>query len=455
MQQKENILQAIGNTPLVKLLKLTKNLAPEIFAKLEYFNPSGSVKDRIALEIIEDAERDGRLRPGGTIIEATTGNTGISIALVAAVKGYKCIFVVPDKISIEKVQLLRAYGADVIITPDAVPHDSPESYTEVAKRIVRETPNSILANQFFNPKNFETHYKTTGPEIWEQTQGKITHFIAGIGTGGTISGIGKFLKEQNPEIKIIGVDPKGSILREFFITKKVTQNFFPYKLESIGADWIPGTLHIEYIDEIMEVTDRDAFLTARKLTTEEGIFAGGSSGAVVSAALKLAQNLSVENLIVALLPDSGERYLSKIYNENWMRENGFFIPEKVTIRYVLQSKSKKLPELISIDINDTVQHALDLFKEHDISQIPVFEQNKPVGSIEDSELMAAVLENSTLISKNVSSVMKPTFPIIGIDSPIERAIELLTKKTSAILVEEKKKIIGIITRYDIIEFITK
>ncbi|RCK72039.1 MAG: Cystathionine beta-synthase [Ignavibacteriae bacterium] len=455
MQQKENILQAIGNTPLVKLLKLTKNLAPEIFAKLEYFNPSGSVKDRIALEIIEDAERDGRLRPGGTIIEATTGNTGISIALVAAVKGYKCIFVVPDKISIEKVQLLRAYGADVIITPDAVPHDSPESYTEVAKRIVRETPNSILANQFFNPKNFETHYKTTGPEIWEQTQGKITHFIAGIGTGGTISGIGKFLKEQNPEIKIIGVDPKGSILREFFITKKVTQNFFPYKLESIGADWIPGTLHIEYIDEIMEVTDKDAFLTARKLTTEEGIFAGGSSGAVVSAALKLAQNLSVENLIVALLPDSGERYLSKIYNENWMRENGFFIPEKVTIRYVLQSKSKKLPELISIDINDTVQHALDLFKAHDISQIPVFEQNKPVGSIEDSELMAAVLENSTLIAKNVSSVMKPTFPIIGIDSPIERAIELLTKKTSAILVEEKKKIIGIITRYDIIEFITK
>lgn len=455
MSHIENILQTIGNTPLVKLNKLAKDLNPNIFLKLEYFNPSGSVKDRIALEIIEDAERDGRLRPGGIIVEATTGNTGISLALVANLKGYKCIFTVPDKISNEKVQLIRALGAEVIITPDSVPHDSPETFTEVAKRIVRETPNSILANQFYNPKNFEAHYKTTGPEIWEQTEGKVTHFVAGIKTGGTISGVGKFLKEKNPNIKIIGVEPKGSIIREFFITKKIPHNFSPYKVEGIGADWIPGTLHIEYIDDIIEITDRESFLTARKLTREEGIFAGGSSGSAVAAALKLASNLTEKDVIVVLLPDSGYRYLSKIYNENWMRENGFFIPEKITIRFVLQSKSKKIPELIQIDVNDTVQHALDIFKSYDVSQIPVFEKDKPVGTIYDSEIMAAVLEDPLLISKNIKDVMKQALPIIGIDSPIEHAVELLTRKSSAILVEEKKKIVGIVTRYDIIEFTTK
>lgn len=455
MNPKANILQAIGNTPLVKLNKLAKDLKPSIFVKLEYFNPTGSVKDRIALEIIEDAEKDGRLRAGGTIVEATTGNTGISLALVANLKGYKCIFTVPDKISDEKVQMLRAFGAEVIITPQAVPYNSSESFIEVAKRIVRETPNSILANQFYNPKNFEAHYKTTGPEIWEQTQGKITHFVAGIKTGGTISGVGKYLKEKNHDIKIIGVDPKGSIIREFFITKKVPKNFSTYKVESIGLDWIPGTLHIEYIDDIIEITDRESFLTARRLTREEGIFAGGSSGAVVAAVLKLSKDLNENHSIVALLPDSGYRYLSKIYNENWMRENGFFIPEKITIRYVLQSKSKKIPDLISIDINDTVQHALDLFKSYDISQIPVFDKDKSVGTIEDSEIMAAVLEDPSLKNQNIKGLMKSALPTIGIDSPIAHAVELLTRKCSAILVEEKKKIVGIVTRYDIIEFTTR
>lgn len=455
MKLKDNILQAIGNTPLVKLNKLTKNLSVEIYAKLEYFNPSGSIKDRIALEIIEDAERDGRLRPGGTVVEATTGNTGIGLALISSLKGYKCIFTVPDRISPEKVQLLKAFGAEVIITPDSVPYNSPESYIEVAKRIVRETPNSILANQFYNSKNFEAHYKSTGPEIWEQTQGKITHLVTGIKTGGTISGVGKFLKEKNKDIKIIGVDPKGSILREYFNTKKISKNFSPFKVEGIGANLIPGTLHTDYIDEILEVTDRESFLTARRLTREEGIFAGGSSGAVVSAALKIATNLTREHTIVAILADSGYRYLSKIYNENWMRDNGFFIPEKITIRFVLQSKSKKIPDLISIDINDTVQHALDLFKNYNVSQIPVFDIDKPVGTVEDSDLMVAVLENSSLLDNKIKSVMKPTLPILGIDSPIEHAIELLTRKSSAILIEEKKKIVGIITRYDIIEFTTK
>lgn len=455
METKQSILNTIGKTPLVKLNKITKGYKPEILVKVEFFNPGGSVKDRIGLEIIEDAERDGRLRPGGTIVEATSGNTGIGLALAAAVKGYKCIFTIPDKMSNEKVQLLRAFGAEVIITPTAVPANSPESYIEVAKRIVRETPNSILANQFFNPKNPEAHYKTTGPEIWEQTDGKITHFVAGIGTGGTISGVGKFLKEKNPKIKIIGVDPKGSIIRDFFLTKKIPTSLTQYKVEGIGEDWIPGTLHIEYVDEIFEITDKESFTLAIRVTREEGIFIGGSSGAAIAGALKLAESLTENDIVVALLPDSGERYLSKIYNDNWMKENGFLIPEKITVRFVLQGKSKKIPQLITIDKNDTIQHALDLFKTHDISQIPIFEKGQPIGSIEDSAVMAAVLENQTLLTRSVSIIMQPTFPIIGIDAPIEHAIELLTKKNSAVLIEEKKKIVGILTRYDVIEYLSR
>lgn len=455
MEIKQSILNTIGKTPLVKLNKITKGYKPQILVKVEFFNPGGSVKDRIGLEIIEDAERDGRLRPGGTIVEATSGNTGIGLALAAAVKGYKCIFTIPDKMSNEKVQLLRAFGAEVIITPTAVPANSPESYIEVAKRIVRETPNSILANQFFNPKNPEAHYKTTGPEIWEQTDGKITHFVAGIGTGGTISGVGKFLKEKNPKIKIIGVDPKGSIIRDFFLTKKIPTSLRQYKVEGIGEDWIPGTLHIEYVDEIFEITDKESFTLAIRVTREEGIFIGGSSGAAIAGALKLAESLTENEIVVALLPDSGERYLSKIYNDNWMKENGFLIPEKITVRFVLQGKSKKIPQLITIDKNDTIQHALDLFKTHDISQIPIFEKGQPIGSIEDSAVMAAVLENQTLLSRSVSIIMQPTFPIIGIDAPIEHAIELLTQKNSAVLIEEKKKIVGILTRYDVIEYLSR
>ena len=454
-QIKENILQTIGNTPLVKLNKITKGYKPQILVKVEFFNPGSSVKDRIGFEIIEEAERDGRLRSGGTIVEATSGNTGVALALAAAVKGYKCIFTMPDKMSSEKIMLLRAFGAEVIITPTAVPHESPESYTEVAKRIVRETPNSILANQFFNPKNPEAHYKTTGPEIWEQTGGKVNYFIDGAGTGGTISGVGKFLKEKNPGVKIIIADPKGSILREFHQTKKIPDTFSPYKVEGIGSDWIPGALHIEYVDEIIEVTDRESFLMARRLTREEGIFVGGSSGTNLAAALKLAERLSEEDVVVVLLPDTGERYLSKIYNDIWMRENGFLIPEKITMRDVLLGKAKTLSQLISIDPSATIQHALDLFKKYDISQLPVIDKGKPVGSVNDNELMSAVLEKSSLLDKPVSQIMADTFPIIGVEAPIEHAVELLTKKHSAVLIEEKKKIIGIVTRYDVIEYMSR
>lgn len=451
----ENILGALGDTPLVKLHKVVKGYKGHYFAKVESFNPGGSVKDRIGLEIVEEAEREGRLRPGGTIVEATSGNTGLGLAIVAAIKGYKCIFTLPDKMSIEKIRLLRAFGAEVIVTPTAVPHDSPESYSEVAKRIVRETPNSILANQYFNPKNPEAHYKTTGPEIWQQTGGQIDYFVCGVGTGGTITGAGKFLKEQNPAVKVIGVDPKGSILREYFYTKTYSDVLKTYKIEGIGQDWIPGTLNFDYIDEMVEVTDKESFLMARRLTREEGIFVGGSSGSAVVGALKIADQFKENDVIVILLPDTGERYLSKVYNDDWMRESGFLLPEKVTVRYVLQGKAKTLPALIAVDPRATVRHALGLFKEHDVSQLPVIDKGKAVGSVKDGDLMSAVLENSVLLDAPVSQVMDKTFPIIGADAPIEHAIELLTKKYPAVLVEENHKAIGILTRYDVIEYMSR
>ena len=299
----ENILKTLGNTPLVKLNKVARGFKGHYFVKVESFNPGGSVKDRIGLEIVEEAEREGRLRPGGTIVEATSGNTGMGLALVAAIKGYKCVFTLPDKMSMEKIRLLRAFGAEVIITPTAVPHDSPESYTEVAKRIVRETPNSILANQYYNPKNPEAHYKTTGPELWEQTGGQIDYFVCGMGTGGTISGVGKFLKEKNPNVKIVGADPMGSVLREYFYTKTYSHTMKTYKVEGIGQDWLPATLNFEVIDDIVEVSDKESFLAARRMTRDEGIFAGGSSGTAIAGALKYADRMKENDIMVILLPD--------------------------------------------------------------------------------------------------------------------------------------------------------
>jgi cystathionine beta-synthase len=451
----ENILGTLGNTPLVKLNKITRGFKGHYFVKAEAFNPGGSVKDRIGLEIIEEAEREGRLRPGGTIVEATSGNTGLGLAIAAAIKGYRCIFTMPDKMSQEKIRLLKAYGADVIVTPTAVPHESPESYTEVAKRIVRETPNSILANQYFNPKNPEAHYKTTGPEIWEQTGGQIDYFVCGVGTGGTISGVGKFLKEKNPKIKVVGIDPKGSILREYFYTKKFNPVLKTYKVEGIGQDWLPGTLSFDVIDDMVEATDKESFLMARRLTREEGIFVGGSAGTAMAGALKYADRVKENEIMVVLLPDTGERYLSKVYNDDWMRENGFLIPDRVTVRYVLQSKAKTLPQLVALDPTTTVRKALDLFKEHDVSQLPVIEKGKAVGTVIDNDLMHAVLADNTLFDAPVKKVMETAFPVIGADAPIEHAIDFLKKKDSAVLIEEENKIVGILTRYDVIEYMAR
>jgi cystathionine beta-synthase len=451
----DTILGTLGNTPLVRLHKITRGFKGNFFAKVETFNPGGSVKDRIGLEIIEEAEREGRLRSGGTIVEATSGNTGMGLAIAAALKGYKCVFTMPDKMSIEKIRLLRAFGADVIVTPTAVPHDSPESYTEVAKRVVRETPNSILANQYFNPKNPEAHYKTTGPEIWDQTGGQIDYFVCGVGTGGTISGAGQYLKEKNPAVKVVGVDPKGSILREYFYTKKFSPVLKTYKVEGIGQDWLPGTLNFGVIDDMVEATDKESFLMARRLTREEGIFVGGSCGTAMAGALKYADRMKDKEIMVILFPDTGERYLSKVYNDDWMRENGFLIPDRVTARYVLQSKARNVQQLIAIDPTTTVRHALDLFKEHDVSQLPVLEKGRPVGTIIDNDLMSAVLEDNSRMDAEVRTIMKPPFPVIGAASPIEHAIDFLKKKDSAVLVEEDHKLTGILTRYDVIEYMAR
>jgi len=450
----ENILETIGGTPLIKLNRIAQGFKPQIFVKVEFFNPGGSVKDRIGLVMIEEAEREGRLKTGGTIVEATSGNTGMGLAIAAALKGYKCVFTMPDKMSIEKIRLLRAFGAEVIVTPTAVPHESPESYTEVAKRIVRETPNSILANQYYNPKNPEAHYQTTGPEIWEQTGGQIDYFVCGIGTGGTISGVGKYLKEKNPTVKIVGVDPKGSLLRDFFYTKKLPPAFSPYKIEGIGQDFVPGALHFEFIDEMIEVTDKESFLMARRMTREEGMFVGGSSGTAIAGTLKLAERLSEKDVVVALLPDTGERYLSKIYNDDWMRENRFLIPEKITLRYVLQAK-RGVNQLISIDPVTTVRKALDLLSEHNVSQLPVIDNGQPVGSVEESELMSSVLRNPALFDAPVNSLMEAVFPVVHIEESINQAITLLSKKHPAVLVQDEGKIVGIVTRFDVIEYMSR
>jgi cystathionine beta-synthase len=419
-------------------------------------NPGGSVKDRIGNSIVEEAEKSGRLKPGGTIVESTSGNTGMGLALVASVKGYKMVFTLPDKMSMEKIRLLRAFGAEVIVTPTAVPHDSPESYTEVARRIARETPNAILADQYDNPRNPESHYATTGPEIWDQTAGQITHFVCGIGTGGTITGTGKFLKEKNPKVRIIGIDPRGSALREYFYTKNMTPLPKTYKVEGIGQDYIPGVLDFTFIDEVIEADDRESFLMARRLTREEGILAGGSAGTAVAGMLKIASRFTGEDVVVVLLPDTGERYISKIYNDEWMRENGFLTPERITVRYVLDSKSKHPRGVISIDPATSVREALDTLKQHDISQIPVMEGGKTVGTVHDHELMMKVIERPALVGAPVRDVMGASFPVVGIDASVEEVLRLMrVKENYAVLVEEAGSINGILNRYDVMEYLAR
>lgn len=451
MNVKQNIIEQIGNTSLIKLNKINRGLKPQIFAKLESANPGGSIKDRTGYWMIEDAEKKGLLKPGGTIIEATSGNTGIGLALTAAVKGYKCIFVVTDKVSQEKINYLKAFGAEVIVVPRLLEPDDPDYYVNVAKRLYKEIPNSFFAYQYSNSANPEIHYKTTGPEIWEQTEGKITHFVCGIGTGGTISGVGRFLKEKNPEIKIIGADPIGSIFKHYKETGEITKGS-PYLVEGIGQDCLPENVHFQYIDEIINVSDRDSFLAARRLTREEGIFCGGSTGTILHATFKIAQNLSENHLIVFIVSDTGERYLSKFYNNDWLINNRIIETELKTLKDLIETKRiKTRTELVSVSKNDKVINVLDLINRTGYTHIPVLENRKSIGVIRENLLLKKLIENPSLKNSPVESIMEQSLKVVDINTDINDIREYL-KNDSAILVSEYGRIIDIITRYDLLYF---
>ncbi len=451
MIYKENILQQIGNTPLIKLNKITRKLKPQIFAKLESANPGGSVKDRIGIAMIEDAERKGLLKPGGTIIEATSGNTGIGLAFASAVKGYKCIFVVTDKVSHEKINYLKAFGAEVIIVPKLLEPDDPDYYVNVAKRLSQEIPNSFFAYQYSNKANPEIHYRTTGPEIWNQTDGKITHFVSGIGTGGTISGTGKFLKEKNPSIKVIGADPVGSIFKHYKEKGEIIKGS-PYLVEGIGQDCIPENVDFSVIDEIINVSDRDSFYYARRLTREEGIFAGGSTGTNLCAALTVAQNLSENDVIVFIVSDTGERYLSKLYNNDWLRENRIYFEKPRTLKDLSEiKKSKGYQVLVSVKPDDKVSLALELIDSTGYTLIPVIENRKSVGVVRENRLLAKLIDNPSLKNSTIQEVMDESLIFLDAQTKLDDVKEFL-KKDYAVLVSEYGRIIDIITRYDLIEF---
>jgi cystathionine beta-synthase len=448
-----NVLDTIGWTPLIRLNRVVDGARTPVYAKAEFYNPGGSVKDRIGLAMIEAAERDGRLRPGGVIVEGTSGNTGVGLAIAAAIRGYRCIFTMPDKMSQEKVRLLKAFGADVIITPTAVPPDHPDNYVQTARRIVEETPGAILADQFFNPVNPEVHYATTGPELWEQSEGRITHLVAAAGTGGTISGAGRYLKEQRPGLRVIAGDPPGSIFAGYHQTGQKGEGA-PYKVEGIGNDKLPSTLDFSLIDEFHTVNDRDAFHMARRLTREEGLFVGGSAGLIVSLAVRIAHEADdPDGFIVCVLPDTGERYLSKVYNEEWMRENRLLEPERLTATEMLARKDGGAGPLIAIGPTTKVREALRLMTEHDISQLPVCEAGDCVGSVPESLLMSKIIEDPGTLERTVADIMEAPFPVIDADLPMSRIGRLLTRQCPAVLVRIDGELDGILTRYDMVRYL--
>jgi cystathionine beta-synthase len=449
----ENILEGVGNTPLIKLHKLVVPGGPAIYVKAEYLNPGGSVKDRMALYIIEKAEREGLLKPGGTIVENTSGNTGVGVALVAAVKGYKAIFTMPDKMSSEKVELLKALGARVVITPTDVPPDSPQSYYETAKRIAAETPNSFYLNQYHNPDNIETHYMLTGPEIYEQTDGKITHLVAGAGTGGTISGVGKYLKEKNPNIKIIGVDPVGSVFYNYFKERKLIKPHV-YKVEGIGEDMLVGAMDFSVIDDMIQVTDQECFLTARDLARKEGIFAGGSSGGAVFAALKVARDAKPDDVIVTILPDAGDRYLSKFYNDAWMADNGFFPYETLPGQIAELISGEHLPP-ITIDAEKPIRDAISLMKKYDISQLPVKDGAEVIGMVYEIDLLRALAARTGGLDDPVRDVAERQISRVGPEEPISRLAEIFTEKGEAVLVMRDNELVGVLTKIDLITYLAR
>jgi cystathionine beta-synthase len=450
----ENVLETIGWTPLIRLNRVTDGCRTPVYAKAEFYNPGGSVKDRIGLGMIEAAEREGALGPGGTIVEGTSGNTGIGLAIAAAIKGYRCIFTMPDKMSQEKVRLLKAFGAQVIITPTAVPPDHPDNYVQAAKRIVKETPGAVLANQFYNPENPRSHYETTGPEIWQQTDGRVSHFVASAGTGGTLTGVGRFLKEKNPSIRIVAGDPVGSIYGHYHGTHEKGEGF-PYKVEGIGGDKLPSTLEFDVIDEFHAVNDRVAFHTARRLTREEGLFVGGSSGVNVAVAVNIAKQIDdPDALIVCVLADTGERYLSKFYNDEWLRENQLLEPDRMTAGDLMARKETRAPQLVSIAPGAPTREALSLITGHDISQLPVCEGDECVGSIGESSLMARVIENPAILDRPVRDFMDEPLPFVEANAAVSNVGRMLTRQTPAVLVRRDGQLMGILTRFDVVRFLT-
>ena len=454
-QPYDNVLETIGWTPLIRLHRVLDGARTPVYAKAEFFNPGGSVKDRIGLAMIEAAEREGTLGPGGVIVEGTSGNTGVGLALAAALKGYRCIFTMPDKMSQEKVRLLKAFGAEVIVTPTAVPPDHPDNYVQTARRIVAETPGAVLANQFYNPVNPEAHYATTGPELWAQTNGRITHLVGAAGTGGTISGAGKYLKEKNPNLRVVAGDPAGSIFASYHATGQKGEGH-PYKVEGIGNDKLPSTLWFDVIDEFHVVGDREAFRMARRLTREEGLFVGGSAGLIAHVTVQLAQRLDdPDACVVCVLPDTGERYLSKLYNEEWLRENRLLEPERLTAGDILERKDGGEPALVAVDVDATVRGALDLITTHNVSQLPVLLGATCVGSLSESSLMSRIIEDPAVLDRHAADVMEAAFPVVEAQVEMTALGRLLTRQNPAVLVRRNGEIAGIVTRYDMVRYLAR
>ncbi len=447
----ESVLETIGWTPLIRLAKIGGGIRTPIYAKAEHKNPGGSVKDRIGIAIIDAAEARGELRPGGTIVEATSGNTGVGLAMAAAIKGYRCICTMPDKMSQEKVRMLKAYGAEVVVTPTAVPPDHPDHYRNKAKQIVADTPGALLADQYFNPVNPEVHYRTTGPEIWEQTEGRITHLAISTGTGGTISGVAKYLKERNPRVRVISGDPEGSVYASYAQTGQAVGGA-PYKVEGIGGDAIPGNVWFEYLDEFRTISDRTAMQVARRLAREEGILVGSSSGLNVALALDVARELDdPQALIVTMLCDTGERYLSKVFNDEWMQENQLLDSPRVTVEQLLARRQSSAPALVSVAPAAAVRQALNLMNTWDVSQIPVLDGGEPIGTLTEQSLMTKALAQPALLDRPVREVMEAPLPVIEATFPTDRLGPMLTRESPAALVRKDGQLVGIVSRYDVLQ----